>query len=197
LLFWPRPLPSRRDVVVLAEHAHAARLRSLLARLLDKRHCGSDHQLVESVVQHACAMEIDTVVAGLDEPVPVHRRQLDDLAVRRNFVRLDSPALLSGEVLQTAACGIEGVVDGDTGVAVHALDLRLLVVRLVFLVFHTAVQRRLVTHDNRRTTRNGHLDADVKVPPVVAMAMRDLDEDAAPHDARVELFQPFHALSNV
>jgi hypothetical protein len=59
------------------------------------------------------------------------------------------------------------------------------------------MQRRLVTHHNRRSTRNRQLDANVKMSSVVSMTMSELDEYATPDDAGVELFEPGHTLANV
>src|SRR5688572_23561532 len=76
-LFWPRPLPSRRHVMVLAEDANGACLRPFLALLLDERHAGAEGELVERIVQHARTLEVDPPLTGLDEPMAVSSLDLD------------------------------------------------------------------------------------------------------------------------
>jgi hypothetical protein len=112
-------------------------------------------------------------------------------------MRLDCPALLAREVLQTATCGIERLVNGHTGITVDRVDLRLFAGCVLFDVFQSAVQRWFVAHDNRYATRDRDLDPNVEVPSVVVMPVRNFDEDAAPDDARVELLQPADTLMNV
>src|SRR6266545_3869646 len=105
---------------------------------------------------------------------------------------LHGTALLAREVFQTAACRVERIVDGDASMPMHPLDLGLFAMRLFFRVLRPSMQRRLVADDDWRGAGHRHLDADVHVPASTTMAMRDLDEHAASHDAPVELLEPAH-----
>jgi hypothetical protein len=112
-------------------------------------------------------------------------------------MRLDCPALLAREVLQTATCGIERLVNGNAGVAMNRLDLRAFVMCVFFDVSQSAVQRRFVVDDYRYAARNRDLDSHVEVPPIAVMPVWKFDENAAPDNAIVELLQPRDALMNV
>lgn len=169
---------------------------SHLTPLLDERHGCTDRQLVERVVQHTRAVEIDPVLAGLDEPEPVGPFELDHFTVRRDLVRLDGPTLLTGDVLQPSAGRIERLTDCDGRVAVHALDLAVLAVFLLLEILQSPVKRRFVTRHNRRYVGNRQVDTHVNVSAIVAMSMREFDDDVTARDAGVELFQPGHTLAN-
>jgi hypothetical protein len=112
-------------------------------------------------------------------------------------MRLDVPALFAREVLQTATCSIERVVNGNAGVAMDCFDLRASVMRVFFDVSQFAVQRGFVVDHYWYATRDRDLDPHVEVPPVVVVPVWDFDENAAPDNAGVELLQPGDALTNV
>jgi hypothetical protein len=182
---------------MLAEHAHGARLRPFLALFLNERHWRSDRELIERITQHARAIEVDPVLAGLYEAEAVGSRQCGDLAMRRDLVRLDGATLLSRKVLQSPARGVERLTDGHSRVSLHTLDLVCFVMRFFFDVLQPSVQRPFVAHHNRRTAGHRQFDAHVEVASIMTMAMRLLDEHTAPDHARVELFEPRHALTDV
>jgi len=120
-----------------------------------------------------------------------------DRTLFRCLVRLDGAALLAREVFESPASRVERVVERNPRVAVDALDLRGLSMRLASGILQASMKRWLVVHDNRAPSGNRHLDADVKVAPVVLVPMRPVEQHPAAHDAGIELFQPGHALLDV
>jgi hypothetical protein len=67
---------------------------------------------------------------------------------------------------------------------------------LVLDMFRVTVQRRLMIDDHRRPARNGRLDANVKMSPLLTMPVRKLDDDVATNNPGIELFQPCDALTD-
>jgi hypothetical protein len=123
---------SRRDVMVLAKHAHGTGLRAFLTPFFDEGNRRPHVQVVECVLQYAGPIEIDTVFTCLDESVFIDFRDFDDLAVRGDFVSLDRSPLLAREVLHAAPRDIECLADRDMRVSMHALEFRLFVMQLTF-----------------------------------------------------------------
>jgi hypothetical protein len=80
-------------------------------------------------------------------------------------MNLDLTPLASGETLQLAACGIEGVADSDVKI-------------LVWFPLH-----------NDFIARHGDVDTHVVSHPLMLVSMRDLDQDAARHDVVVKGLQ--------
>ena len=117
--------------------------------------------------------------------------------VDADLMSLDGPALFAGEVLQTATCSVERLANGNAGVAMGRLDLRVFVMCVFLDVSQSAVQRGFVVDDDRYATRDRDLDSHVEVSPIVVMPVRNFDENAAPDNAIVELLQPRDALMNV
>ena len=109
----------------------------------------------------------------------------------------NGPALPAREILETPTRGIKSLINGDTGITVESRDLCLFMERLLFEVSQASVQRGFMVHHDRRATGGRDVDAYVEVAPAVAMPVWQLDEDAAPDNACVELFQPAHTLANV
>lgn len=146
------------DIVVFAEDANRTGLRPFFAFLLDECDRSPHRHVIERIVQHARAVEVETLLARLNESVSVHVRDRDDLAVRRYFVSLDGPSLLPREVLQASPRGVERLVDGHTAVPVHTLDLVLLVMRVI-LRADTQVGQRLVAMAALNRRRHQRRDA--------------------------------------
>ena len=67
--------------MVLAKHTNRARLRPLLALLFNKNDRRPYREIIERIIQHTRAVEIETLLTRLDESVSVGPRELDHFTV--------------------------------------------------------------------------------------------------------------------
>jgi hypothetical protein len=91
-------------------------------------------------------------------------------------VCFDGATLFSCEILEPPQGHSERLMNRNPSELVHALGLRPFVMRFLLDVLQAPVQRRLMAHDNRRTTRHRQLDAHVDVAPTVLMLVWKLED---------------------
>ena len=159
------PRPER---TLTADRRDARGLRALLPFPFGhgKTHLVADLEVIEAVVQHAVAVEIDLLaVRRGDEAVAFVRKELGHMAVGRRFVDLDLAATTANVILQLALGRVEGIPNRDVHVLVGALGAGI------------AVDHDLATARHRDVDVNAVMDA-LLVAPV-----RRVDHDAATRDA--------------
>lgn len=105
-----------RDDDVSGVHFHEwsrmdrARLRAVLASLLDETHRCADAQIFEGTTHDAVTVKIDEPsVIGLDAPEIAFAVDFADASMRRFGMRLDVAAPLALVILKFATCCFESV----------------------------------------------------------------------------------------
>lgn len=97
-------------------------------------------------------------------------------------MRFDVTAQQTGIVFQLPASRGKGIADADVDVFVVRMRFKLLLLFFRAFAHHGGMQGRLMFYHNLRT-RDGEVNGDVKIAPLLLVVMRSLHHDMPPDNA--------------
>lgn len=165
--------------MMLANHHDRAGLRPLLPHLHRKPDLGTDFEILKTAVDDAIAMEIDIPsISAKNAAITIFRHECGDPAVWRHPMTFCIAPLAPGKLQQLPVHGIEGITNGDIGILVGLMLVR------------------LQLHD-QLLARNGDINIHLVEIPLLMVLMLQRDNDAATHDLIMDLIKGGRPFTNV
>ena len=157
-----------------ARETHRTRLRPLISLFFHEPYLSADVELVETGIKHAVTMKINLPsVGGVDEPVPLVRKEFGDFPNGRSHMCLDVTAMFAHVILKAPPHRVKRIANRDEQIFI-----------------------RLVIHD-QFATGHGEVEAHVEGTATTVVPAWCFHDDAAAQDAVVIGIEPVSVFAHL